>query len=153
MADFVRHQRCVDDTLHHDHDLSTHWWRTIELLNVLNAEKFQFAQRSVDFAGFRIKEASIKPLPKYLDAIRHFPRPTSITDVRSCFGLVNQVSHYAQLREIMTPFKHLLSPKTRFEWTDSLDATFRASKNHIIDSIREGVKIFDVSRRTCLRTD
>ena len=160
MVDFERHLRCVDDTLHHDHDLAIHWWRTIEFLEitgkagiVLNAEKFQFAQRTVDFAGFRISDSSIEPLPKYLDAIRHFPTPSSITDVRSWFGLVNQVSHYAQLREIMTPFKHLLSPKTKFEWTDSLDAAFRASKDHIINAIREGVEIFDTGRRTCLRTD
>ncbi len=65
---------------------------------VLNTGKFQFAQRTVDFAGFRISETGVELLPKYLDAIRSFPTPKSTTDIRSWFGLVNQVSHYAQLR-------------------------------------------------------
>ena len=47
----IRSERCVDDTLIHDTDEDTHWWRSIEFLNlcgnagiVLNAEKFQFAE-------------------------------------------------------------------------------------------------------------
>ena len=86
-----------------------HWWRTIDYLilqgRILNPDKFRFALRTVDFAGFRITEQSIEPLPKYLDAIRDFPTPTSITDIRSWFGLVNQVSHYAQLRDLVAPFR------------------------------------------------
>ena len=65
----------------------------------------------MDFAGFRIKADSVEPLPKYLDAIREFPTPASLTDIRSWFGLVNQVSHYAQLRDMMEPFRKFLSPK------------------------------------------
>ena len=64
---------------------------------MLNPAKFQFAERSVDFAGFRVSDSTKEPLPKYLDAIKDFPSPTSITDIRSWFGLVNQVSNYAQL--------------------------------------------------------
>ena len=30
----------------------------------MNPDKFQFAQRGVDFAGFRISENRILPLPK-----------------------------------------------------------------------------------------
>ena len=112
LSGFQRMERCVDDTVHFDEDLEQHWWRTIDFLSrvgssgiVLNPDKFQFAKREVDFAGFRISERSIKPLPRYLDAIQSFPVPTSTTDVRSWFGLVNQVSNYAQLRDIMTPFR------------------------------------------------
>jgi hypothetical protein len=90
VADFKRKQRCVDDTLHHDQDLASHWWRTIEFLElvgkagiILNPTKFQFAQKTVDFAGFRISDSGVELLPKYIDAIQNFPTPTSITDMRS----------------------------------------------------------------------
>ena len=43
---------------------------------------------------------SIEPLPKYIDAIKFFPVPKSITDIRSWFSLVNKVANYAQLREM-----------------------------------------------------
>ena len=107
-----RFERCVDDTLNHDPTMFENWWRSMEFIElcgragiVLNPEKFQFSQPVVDFAGFRITKSSVEPLPKYIDAIEGFPTPTNLTDIRSWFGLVNQVSHYAQLREMMNPFR------------------------------------------------
>ena len=112
----------MDDTVHYDEDLETHWWQTIDFLKivgsagmVLNLMKFQFAKREVEFAGFCITESTIEPLNKYFDAIMDFPTPVSITDIRSWFGLVNQVSNYAQLRDLMAPFRPFLSPKS---WDD-----------------------------------
>lgn len=87
---------------------------------IFNKEKFQFAQQEVDFAGFRVSEYRIDPLPKYFSAIRDFPTPTSTTDIRSWFGLVNQVANYAQLRDIMAPFRPFLSEKHPFSWNDKL---------------------------------
>ena len=111
---------------------------------MLNYDKFQFCLPTVEFAGFRISEDTVEPLPKYLDAIREYPTPTNISDIRSWFGLVNQVSHYAVLRDIMEPFRKFLSPKCTFEWTDELNELFTKSKAHIIAAIEEGVKIFDM---------
>lgn len=160
LSDFGRKERCVDDTTHYDKDLESHWWRTIDFLKtvgdagvVLNPDKFQFAQREVEFAGFHITDTSIEPLAKFLDAIRDFPTPNSTTDIRSWFGLVNQVSNYAQLRDIMAIFKPFLSPKYKFFWTPVLDEAFQASKVAIISAIQEGVRIFDMAKKTCLRPD
>ena len=160
LSNVERKERCVDDTIHYDSDLEQHWWRTIDILTrigqagiVLNPDKFQFARRSVDFAGFRVSDSTIEPLPKYLDAIRDFPRPTSTTDIRSWFGLVNQVANYAQLRDIMAPFKPFLSPRCKFLWSAELEQAFQESKQAIIAAIRTGVEIFDIRRRTCLRPD
>ena len=114
----------MDDIIHYDTDLQTNW-STIDFLIrvgqagiVLNAEKLYFVRRIVDFAAFRISdETIIEPMPKYMDAIRDFPTPTSTTDIRSWFGHVNQVANYAQLRDIMAPFIPFPRPKCRFEWT------------------------------------
>ena len=160
LSDFERKERCVDDTVHYDEDLECHWWRTIDFLStvgqsgvVLNPSKFQFAQKEVDFAGFRVSDSSIEPLPKFLDAIREFPTPTSTTDIRSWFGLVNQVASYAQLRDTMAPFKPFLSPKVKFYWNEELEGAFQASKVVIVEAIRQGVQIFDMRLPTCLRPD
>ena len=135
LSDFERKERCVDDTIHYDTYLQTHWWRTIDSLIrvgqagiILNADKFNFARIIVDFAGLRIPDETIEPLPTYMDAIRDFPTATSTTDIRSWFGLVNQVANYAQLRDIMAPFKPFIGPRCRFEWTPELDRAFQASK-------------------------
>ena len=160
LSDFERKERCVDDTIFHDVDLETHWWRAIDFLItcgragiVINPKKFQFCQREVDFAGFRITEDKIQPLPRYVEAIRAFPTPTCTTDIRSWFGLVNRVANYAKLREAMRLFKPFLSPKRTFFWSEVLDKAFNESKNHIIASILEGVEIFDMTKPTCLRPD
>ena len=162
VSDVQRMERCVDDSLLHDPDtdMEGHWWRIIDFFElagrngiILNPEKFQFCQNTVDFAGFRISDVTVEPLPKYLDAIRQFPTPKSITDIRSWFGLVNQVAHYAQLRQVLDPFRKFLSPKTRFEWNEDLDSAFEESKGLIVEAIQEGVRIFETARRTCLRTD
>jgi hypothetical protein len=120
---------------------------------VLNPDKFQFAKREVDFASFRISDDCIDLRPKYLDAIRDFPVPTLTTDIRSWFGLVNQVANYGQLHDVMAPFCPFLSPKVKFMWTPELNQAFEESKEAIIESIRHGMKIFDIAKRTCLRPE
>ena len=151
LSTFKRKERCVDDTIHHDANQEQNRWRTIDPLArvgqagiVLNPAKFQFAKRSMDFAGFRVSDSSIEPLPKYLDAIREFPSPTSTTNIRSWFGLVNQVANYAQLRDIMAPFKPFLGAHCHL--SPELDTTFQASKAAIIDAICYGVEILDMQR-------
>ena len=160
LSNFERKERCVDDVIFHDEDLETHWWRTIDLLItcgkagiILVPKKFQFAQREAEFAGFDITEDKILPLPKYIAAIQDFPTPTSTTDIRSWFGLVNRVANYAKLSESMKLFKPFLSPRYKFFWTEVLDKAFIESKKHIIDAIKEGVEIFDTNKPTCLRPD
>jgi hypothetical protein len=152
--------KCVDDTILWDGSLEKHWWRVIHYLDlvgnngiILNPNKFQFCGKEVEFAGFLLTESAVKPLPKYINSIQNFPRPTNITDIRAWFGLVNQVSHYGQLGDLMAPFRPFLSPKVRFYWNDNLEETFQQLKQDVITSIEEGVEIFDPARKTCLSMD
>ena len=156
--------KVVDDSLLYDDktDIEQHWWRVIDYLElcgrhgvVLNSEpnKFQFSASEVDFTAFHVSSSTIAPLPRYIEAIKDFPTPSNITDVRAWFGLVNQVAHYGRLIDIMSPFKPLLSPKVKFSWSSELDTAFHQSKSAIISAITKGVLIYDPSRHTCLQTD
>ena len=118
---------------------------------VLNPGKFQFCAK--EFAGFRISSTRVVPLPKYQDAIKNFPAPKNLTDIRSWFGLINQVAGYGQLRRTLDPFRPFLSPKVKFEWTPALQTAFEAGKVEIVKAIELGVEIFDPRLQTCLRTD
>jgi len=127
-----------------DNELEGHWWRVIDFLSlvgqggvILNQKKFQFCQKTVDFAGFRITASEINPLEKFIRAIKEFPTPKKLTDIRSWFGLINQVGYYDKLCHVMAPFKHLLSPKTCFVWNEELDTAFRRSKELIVNAIIE----------------
>ena len=162
LANFTDKERCVDDTVFWDNDdnIEQHWWRNIDFLElcgkngvVLNPEKFQCCRKTVEFAGFNVTSSTVEPLPKYIDAIRNFPAPTNVTDVRAWFGLTNQVAHYAQLRDLVEPMRPLLRKSARFEWTAELEDAFQSSKEKIVQAIIKGVEIFDKNRVTCLPTD
>ena len=74
---------------------------------IITPKKLQFCQK-IEFAGFVIGETTVKPLTKYLEAIKNFQRPTTISEARAWFGLIDQVSRYGRLAEIMFPFRDLL---------------------------------------------
>ena len=85
--------------------------------------------------------------------ITEFPTPKNITDVRSQFGLLNQVAYAFSMAEQILPFKDLLKPATPFHWDDSLDQLFEESKTTITTEITNGVKTFDKTKPTHLATD
>ena len=120
---------------------------------VQNPEKFVFGSDTVEFAGFVITPTDIQPSDKHIRAIRDFPTPQNITDFRSWFGLINQVSYCDSLRNDMAPFREHLKPSSTFYWDDQLQQVFEQSKAAILDKITEGVRIFDSKRVTCLATD
>ena len=152
--------KCVDDTLMWSEDIAQAFtdaanWLTLCGANgiTLNPEKFVFAQDTVQFAGFEIGLTTIKPARKFTKAIAEFPIPTSTTDVRSWFGLVNQVAYSFSRADTMAPFRDLLKPSTKFVWTNEHQEAFEASKQEIIEQIQTGVEIFDKGRTTCIATD
>ena len=90
----------MDDTVLWSDDLATNFNDVCKMLEVchnsgliFNRDKFQFGQDVVEFARFVITIDGVRPCKKFLDTIRAFPTPTNITEVRSFFGMVNQVNY------------------------------------------------------------
>ena len=159
-SDFLDKTQCIDDTLLWAKDLTESFHTTAKWLDrcgrngiTLNPDKFCFGQETVEFAGFTITPTEVKPGPKFHTAIANFPTPTNITDVRSWFGLVNQVSYSFAMTETMLPFRELLAKNAQFKWTPALQAAMDLSKRFITQQIAIGVQIFDKSLQTCLATD
>ena len=152
--------KCIDDTLLWSDNIEESFIQTVQYLElcgnngiILNPEKFTFAADEVEFAGFEITMTNVRPCDRFLNAILDFPTPINLTDIRSWFGLVNQVSYAFSMAERMLPFRNLLKPTTKFEWTEELEAAFQTSKRIIVEEIENGVRIYDKSRPTCLATD
>ena len=81
---------------------------------VFSAKKFVFGAEEVEYAGFSVGKDSIQPTNKYLQNIRDFPIPKNISDVRSWFGLINQVAYAFAKGTVMAPFRDLLKPTNKF---------------------------------------
>jgi hypothetical protein len=160
VADIPDKTKCIDDTLLWADNLTTSFFQAVNWLDIcgrngitLNPDKFTFGAYTVEFSGFQITMDTVRRRQRYIDAIRHFPTPNYNTDVRSWFGLINQVSYAFAATERLLPFRQLLKPETPFKWDSALDQIFEESKLVIINEINEGIRIFDRSKPTCLATD
>ena len=151
---------CVDDTILYEQTVEENFRKTCEFLTlvgshgiILNKEKFQFCQKEVNYVGFRITENGVEPGKEMLEAIQDFPRPRDISGVRSFFGLIEQVSFAFSKTDVMAPFRHLLSPKNQFLWSQELQDAFDRGREEVVRQVRRGIQSFDMNRTTCLQTD
>ena len=95
----------------------------------LGKKKFTFASAEVKFAGYVISDTGVKSDPAKLDAITRFPKPTNITEMRSFFGLVNQLSDFSpDIAAAATPLRSLLRQGDPFLWTPDHDEAFEKVK-------------------------
>jgi len=160
ITNFQNKVKCVDDTCMWAGSIEAAFFQACEWFDLcarngitLNPKKFQFAQDNVDFAGLTVTPTNVRPSAKFLNAIRDFPTPTDISGARAWFGLVNQGAYAFSMTQQMKPFRHLLKPSTKFTWTSELDELFHRSKEVIVREMKEGVRLFDTARPTCLATD
>ena len=74
---------------------------------IFNLDKFQFGQDTVNFAGLKITPDGARPGKMPIESIKNFPPPTTITEARSFFRIVNQVSYIFAMSFIIEPLRHL----------------------------------------------
>ena len=129
VADIPHKTKCIDDVGMWAPTIESAFFQTCKWMDICgrhgitqNPEKFHFEKDTVEFAGFEITSTNIRPSDTLIRAIKGFPIPRNITDVRSLFGLINQVSYCQSSSEELRPFRELLSPSTPLYWDDTLDA-------------------------------
>ena len=90
-------RKLVDDTIiwaNNEEDLEIRTRTVFERCKVNNItisrKKFEMGNE-IEFAGHIISDTGIKPDEKKFTAIRQFPTPTCIKDVRAFLGLANQL--------------------------------------------------------------
>ena len=121
VADIPQKTKCIDDTLLWADSIEKSFHQAVQWLDrcsrngiTLNPEKFSFGQDEVEFAGFTITLDSVKPCKRLLRAIEDFPMPKNITDIRSWFGLLNQVSYAFSMAKLLQPLRQPLKPDQKF---------------------------------------
>lgn len=123
----------------------------------LQPEKFRFCQRDCEFVGFNLGWEEYRPTEEKLAAIRNFLMPESptITDIRSWFGLVNQLAPFMAPAPVMQPFRELLKRPVskKVYWYQQLRQEFERSKEVFCRLDRDGLVYYDKSRPTAAVTD
>ena len=72
---------------------------------IINAKKSQIGQDDLEFLGHRITKGGLRPLQSRVEAICSSSRPTSVTQLRSFYGMVNFYRRFISL--ISDSLQHL----------------------------------------------
>ena len=119
---------------------------------LLNKDKFLFCQTDVPFAGFKLTPEGYTISSDITDAISKFPTPSSHTDLRSFFGLVNQLaSSTSEIAAALAQLRPLLSPRNVFLWSPVHDDSFAHAKAMVVTALT--LTYFDMTKETGLHTD
>ena len=106
----------------------------------------------MDYVGYRINSEGVKADPKKVEAIRKFPTPTNITELRSFMGLANQLGRFSnQLSKAAEPLRDLMKSRNAFLWTPNHEAAFEETKNVLCSP--PILAPFDPKLPTMLQTD
>ena len=133
----------IDDILIHGRIQNEHDTRLRQVLQklqaagaTLNEEKCQFSQTKVKFLGHIITKEGVAIDPDKVKAIKNFPTPTNLTDLRRFMGMVNHVSKFAgcQLADNNKALRDLLKQDNDWIWGESQEIAFNKMKQQLISA-------------------
>ena len=152
-------RRIIDDIVIYGHDTVQHanhvravLQRCADMNITLNMDKCKFCQTEISFAGFHLSAEGYQVDSSITDAINNFPTPANRSDLRSFFGLANQLSTCNNsMALLLTPLRPLLSTKNDFFWTPHHDNDFMKAKGSLTTA--PTLSFFDLNKPTRLCTD
>jgi hypothetical protein len=108
--------------------------------------------KEVAFAGYVVKQGAIRPSPERAIALKEFPRPQNIHELRSFLGLAQQLAGFIpDLAHASEPLPHLLKKEHKYTWTIYLQEAFDAVVKILTCDLL--LINFDPSKPTILLTD
>ena len=151
--------RLVDDVVIFDKDKDSHITHVKQFLQhcqdyqiLLNHDKCIFFQTTITFAGFNLSTEGYRIDSSITDAITSFPVPSSRSDLRSFFSLVNQLSSSTDMiAKLLVPLHPLLSTKNAFLWSAEHEQAFTRVKEHLTEV--PTLAYFSLDKPTRLCTD
>ncbi|GBG73260.1 hypothetical protein CBR_g12978 [Chara braunii] len=118
----------------------------------INREKCEFGRTRVLYLGHEISAEGLKPDDAKLTSIRDWPRPQSVTEMRSFSGMTGYYRTFVKNYSIVAaPLTNLTRLDTPWEWTDECKAAFRHLK-HVLTHY-EVLKLPDPDKPFIVTTD
>ncbi len=95
----------------------------------IKAQKCSLFQTEVIFLGHRVSADGLKPELEKLEAIRAWPRPTCLTEVRSFYGLVSYYRRFLpKFATVAASLHKLMRKEQKFDWTEECELAFNNLK-------------------------
>ena len=95
--------------------------------------KCEFWLPQVTFLGHIVSKDGILVDPSKIEAVRNWPRPGNVPEVRSFLGLAGYYRRFVEgFSRIAVPLTELTKKKTKFVWTDRCENSFQELKCRLI---------------------
>uniref|UniRef100_A0A2A4JAD9 RNA-directed DNA polymerase n=1 Tax=Heliothis virescens TaxID=7102 RepID=A0A2A4JAD9_HELVI len=140
-------------------DLDTHLGHLDHVLGLLgranmtcSLKKCQFIKNEVRLLGHIVSPDGIRMDPSKVAAIKEFPTPRTVKQLRAFLGLMNYYRRFvAKYSHMTVPFCRMLQKGRAWKWTPEEDRQFEAVKHAFIETV---VLIHpDNNRQYYLQTD
>lgn len=96
----------------------------------LNIAKSKFCVVSVKYLGYIIGNGGIKTDPEKVSAIRNWPTPKNLKQVRGFLGLAGWYRRFIEnFSSVVFPISETLSTKKKFVWTPEAEIAFNKIKD------------------------
>ncbi|GBG71101.1 hypothetical protein CBR_g8400 [Chara braunii] len=118
----------------------------------INGEKCEFGRTRVLYLGHEISAEGLKPDDAKVASIRDWPRPQSVTEMRSFLGMTGYYRTFVKNYSIVAaPLTDLTRLDTPWKWTDECEAAFRHLKHALTHY--EVLKLPDPDKLFIVTTD
>ncbi|GBG80277.1 hypothetical protein CBR_g30644 [Chara braunii] len=118
----------------------------------INGEKCEFGRTRILYLGHEISAEGLKPDDAKVASIRDWPRPQSVTVMRSFLGMTGYYRTFVKNYSIVAaPLTDLTRLDTPWEWTDECEAAFRHLKHALTHY--EVLKLPDPDKPYLVTTD
>lgn len=149
----------MDDLIIHSKDFEQGVQKleaTFNLLNeanlTLNVKKCYFFQTSIDYLGYEITSEGIKPGKVKIEAVRNFPVPRTVHEVRQFIGLASYFRKFIDKFSIIArPLTDLTRKSCPWRWEDEQVVAFENLKSKLIE--RPLLTLYSPNYITELHTD
>ena len=98
----------------------------------LKPSKCDFARTVVNFLGFKVSAEGIFPQKEKIEAVKSFPVPKSVKEVRSFLGLCNYYRRFVEgFAQIASPLNKLTRKNVPFVWSSECQTAFEELKRRL----------------------
>ena len=130
LDDIIIYSESFEDHIKH---LSMVFQRLEEAGLKLKASKCHFAKNHINYLGHVVTDEGISPDPKKVEAVKDFPQPKFLKEVRSFLGLTSYYRRFIKdYAKIAFPINQLLKKDVKFEWTLKCQKAFEQLKDLLI---------------------
>jgi hypothetical protein len=126
----------LDDILIYSKTLEEHQQHVRRVLDALREQKLyakeskcEFFKHEVEFLGHRVGRDGVRMMEDKVEAIREWPTPRSVRDVRAFLGTAGYYRKFIRdFSAIAAPLSELTKDSVKFEWASPHEQAFRQLK-------------------------